>query len=107
LDACSSISYSFNDNYTALKLETKDKTKLILIALSIYALAIIATTIYFVPGLLAFANSNNNPTVTPSEWFQRGQTWQRLSWIRGFFSIIGFVLLLAALTKDKSANNKL
>ncbi len=34
--------------------------KYILVALSIYVLAIIATFLYFVPNLVDFANSNNN-----------------------------------------------
>lgn len=75
------------------------RRKFILITIGIYALAIIATTIYFVPGLMAFANSTNSGTTTTSEWFQRGQTWQHLSWIRGFFMYAGFFSLLVALTK--------
>jgi hypothetical protein len=78
------------------------RRKFILIPLGIYALAIIATAFYFVPELMAFAESNNSTMVTSSEWFQRGQTWQHLSWVRGFSLFSGFVLLLIALTKDKS-----
>ena len=90
-----------------LNWKLKTRRKFILITLSIYVLAIIATAIYFVPGLMAFADSNNNSTVSPSEWFQRGQTWQHLSWIRGFFMYIGFVMLLIALTKDVAGDSKL
>ena len=90
-----------------LNWKLKTRRKFILITLSIYVLAIIATAIYFVPGLMAFADSNNNSTVAPSEWFQRGQTWQHLSWIRGFFMYIGFVMLLIALTKDVAGDSKL
>lgn len=82
-----------------------EKRKFILIALGIYAMAIIATAVYFVPGLLAFANSSNTTTVTAAEWYQRGQTWQHLSWIRGGSLLIGFVLLLIALTKRPADNN--
>jgi len=81
------------------KLETR--RKFILIALGIYALAILATAIYFLPELTAFADSGNSTTVTASEWYQRGQTWQHLSWIRGFFMFMGFLMLLIALIKDK------
>lgn len=83
-----------------------EKRKYILIALGIYALAIIATAIYFVPNLIAFANSGRSTTVTAAEWCQRGQTWQQLSWIRGSFLFIGFLLLLIALTKNKPNDNK-
>ncbi|MEO6190142.1 MAG: hypothetical protein ABIO44_07035 [Saprospiraceae bacterium] len=89
-----------------LNWKLKARRKFILITVSIYALAIIATGIYFVPELMAFADSNNNTSVKPSEWFQQGQTWQHLSWIRGFFMYIGFVMLLIALTKDKSEDAK-
>lgn len=78
------------------------RRKFILIPLGIYALALIATAFYFVPGLLAFADSNNSPAVTSSVWFQRGQAWQHWSWVRGFSLFSGFVMLLIALTKDKS-----
>lgn len=86
--------------------KTLEKRKYILIALGIYALAIIATAIYFVPNLLAFADSGNSTTVTAAEWYQRGQTWQQLSWIRGSSLFIGFILLLIALTKNKQPDNK-
>lgn len=86
--------------------KTLEKRKYILIALGIYALAIIATAIYFVPNLLAFADSGNSTTVTAAEWYQRGQTWQKLSWIRGSSLFIGFIMLLIALTKNKQPDNK-
>ena len=78
------------------------RRNLVLITLFIYAAAIIATTIYFVPGLLAFADSNKTTAVTPAEWVQRGKTWQYMSWIRGTFMFLGFLMLLIALTKDKT-----
>lgn len=82
----------------------KTRRKFILITLGIYSLAIIATAVYFVPGLLAFADSQNNTTVSPAEWFQRGRTWQHLSWIRGSCMYIGFLLMVIALTKDNLKN---
>ena len=84
-----------------LNWKLKTRRKFILIAFSIYALAIVATTMYFLPGLKAFAGSGNSTTVTASEWYQRGQTWQHLSWIRGAFLFVGFLMLLIALIKDK------
>jgi hypothetical protein len=74
-----------------LNWKLKERRKFILMTLSIYTLAIIATAVYFVPGLMAFADCTNKTTVTPAEWFQRGQTWQHLSWIRGSFMYIGFL----------------
>lgn len=90
-----------------LNWKLKRRRNFILIAFGIYALAIIATATYFVPGLKAFAESHNSTTVTPAEWFQRGQTWQQLSWIRGTFMYLAFILLLVALTKDKKENSNL
>src|SRR5688572_11086023 len=78
----------------------KSRRKPILIALSIYILAIVVSAIYFIPNLLIFANSDTITTVTPSEWYNRGQTWQHLSWLRGGSLYIGFLLLLSALTKN-------
>ena len=84
-----------------LNWKLKERRKFILITIGIYAVAIMVTASYFLPGLKAFAGSNNSTTVTPSEWLQQGQTWQHLSWIRGFFMFIGYLMLLIALTKDK------
>ena len=78
----------------------KSRRKPILIALSIYILAIVVSAIYFIPNLLIFANSDAITTVTPSEWYKRGQTWQHLSWVRGGSLYIGFLILLSALTKN-------
>jgi hypothetical protein len=78
----------------------KSRRKPILIALSIYILAIVVSAIYFIPNLLIFANSDTITTVTPSEWYDRGQTWQHLSWLRGGSLYVGFLLLLSALTKN-------
>ena len=83
-----------------LNWRTKERRKLILIAFSIYAIAIVATATYFLPNLLAFASSSSDTTITASEWYQRGQTWQHLSWIRGSCLYIGFLMLLISLTKN-------
>ena len=77
--------------------------KFILIAISIYVVAIVATATYFVPELLAFANGNTTTNVTSAEWLQRGLTWEHLSWVRGSFMIIGFIMLLIALAKNNTA----
>jgi hypothetical protein len=87
-----------------LNWKLKTRRKYILVALGIYALAITTTVVYFVPELFAFAESTNNTMVTQAEWFQRGQTWQHLSWIRGTFMFVGFLLMVIALTKSNSQN---
>lgn len=79
----------------------KARRKFILAAAGIYAVVIVATATYFLPGLFAFAESANSSTVTAAEWYQRGQTWQYFSWVRGAFMFAGFILLLIALIKDK------
>jgi hypothetical protein len=87
-----------------LNWKLKTRRKFILMTFSIYVFAIIATATYFLPALFSFADSNNATTVTPAEWFQRGQTWQHLSWVRGFFMFIGFLMLLIALTKENTVD---
>jgi hypothetical protein len=83
-----------------LNWKLKERRTFILIPAVIYALAIFFTTVYFVPELRAFAESNNNSS-TPSVLFQRGQTWQHRSWIRGSFIFVGFIMLLIALQKNE------
>ena len=89
-----------------LNWKLKARRKFILIALGIYALAIVATASFFLPELKAFAESHNSTTIASAGWFQRGQTWQHLSWIRGFFMYLSFILLLIALTKNKNEDSK-
>jgi len=83
-----------------LNLKQRSRRKFIIAATLIYVLALVATILYFLPELEAFANSNNS-TTTPAEWYERGQTWQYLSYVRGFSMFVGFVLLLIALTKNE------
>lgn len=87
-----------------LNWKLKARRKYIFIAMGIYALAIIATATYFLPELFLFAKSNESNAMTPTEWINRGQTWQYLSWVRGFFMYVGFVLLLIALINDRKEN---
>lgn len=86
----------------ALLLHRKAKTtrKFIVMALGIYMLVLVATALYFVPELLAFARSADNSAVPAEAWLQRGQTWQYLSWVRGSFMLAGFIMLLTALVKN-------
>lgn len=81
-----------------LNWKTRSRRKLILITFVTYFLALVATQIYFVPELVAFKQSPE-ARVSPSEWLARGQSWQRLSWIRGGVMYAGILPLLLALTK--------
>lgn len=83
----------------------KARKKYISIALIIYVLAIIATAVYFVPTLLYFADSSKIANVSSAELLQKGKTWEQLSWIRGAFMFIGFLLMQSAMLKNDSANS--
>ena len=82
-----------------LNWKLKQRRKFILIAAVIYALAIYFTAIYFVPELIAFSKSTD--PASAAELYERGQTWQHRSWIRGSFLFLGFIMLLVAFEKDK------
>jgi hypothetical protein len=82
----------------ALNWRSKPRRKLILISVGVYALVLVVTQIYFIPELRAFAQSPQS-SVSPAEWLQRGQRWQRLSWIRGVIMYASILPLLLALTK--------
>lgn len=86
---------------TALVLNWQFKGRRNLIALSfgIYISVLIATAIYFVPELMAFAKSPES-NLPASEWFARGHRWQNLSLIRGAWCFLGFLPLLITLTKQ-------
>lgn len=84
-----------------LNWKSESRRKLISISFAIYFLVLVVTQIYFIPELIAFAESTKS-TVLPSEWLARGQRWQRLSWIRGAVMYAGILPLLLALTKTVS-----
>jgi hypothetical protein len=81
-----------------LNWRSPSRRKLISISFAVYILVLVVTQIYFLPELFAFERSVGS-SVTPEEWFARGQRWQRLSWIRGAVCYAAFVPLLFALTK--------
>ena len=74
------------------------RRRLILLTFGAYILVIIVTSIYFLPELIAFADSPNS-TISPAEWLARGNRWQYLSWIRGAVMFACIVPLLFALIK--------
>ena len=76
-----------------------ERRKYMVYAIGIYVVALIATFTYFIPEIKAFISSNQNTSVPASEWLSRGQRWLQLSWIRGSFMFLGFMLMLLALTK--------
>ena len=76
----------------------RERRRLILFSFAVYILAQVATTVYFVPELQAFAHSPESG-VSAAEWLARGQRWQRLSWTRGTIMYASFLPLLFALTK--------
>jgi len=80
----------------------RERRKYILMVMGIYAVAIITTFIYFVPELMAFSNASQTTSISAPEWYERGQKWQHLSWIRGAFMYLGFILLLISLTKNNN-----
>lgn len=86
-----------------LHLKARTRRPFIISAFVIYVLVLLATAVYFVPELLAFANSANQPEVSADEWLQRGQRWQQLSWVRGSCMFAGFILLLIALVKNNKS----
>ncbi len=84
----------------ALNWKLEIKRKFILTTAITYVVILITTATYFVPELMAFADSTNDTSVTAANLFERGQTWQLLSWIRGIVIYCCFILLLIALTKN-------
>lgn len=86
-----------------LHLKARTRRPFIITAFVIYVLVLLATAVYFVPELQAFANSAAQPEVSADEWLQRGQRWQQWSWVRGSFMLAGFILLLIALVKNNKS----
>ena len=80
----------------ALNWKIRARRKLIAIPLVVYLVALVVTSLYFVPELQNFHNSPNL-NVSRAEWFARGQRWQYLSWIRGTLIGLSMVRLLLAL----------
>lgn len=80
----------------ALNWKIRARRKLIVIPLVVYLLAIVVTTLYFVPELRAFQNSPNL-NISPADWYARGQRWQYLSWARGTFMGLSIIPLMLAL----------
>jgi hypothetical protein len=76
----------------------KERRNLILISSSVYAVVLVISYLYFIPELVAFAQSPKSG-IPPAEWFARSQRWQYLSWIRGAACFLSFIPLLFALTK--------
>ena len=80
----------------ALNWKNRARRKLIIIPLVVYLIAIVVTSLYFVPELMNFKNSPNL-NLSRADWYARGQRWQYLSWIRGTLMGLSIVPLLHAL----------
>jgi uncharacterized membrane protein len=89
----------------ALNWKFKARRKLIALSFGIYIVALIVTSVYFVPELIAFAKSPES-NLPASEWLARGYRWQNLSLIRGLWCFLGFVPLLIALNKSTDIPNE-
>ncbi len=76
------------------------RRKFLLITAGIYVLALVATGLYFVPELKAFAQSGHS-NLPAAEWLERGKLWEKLSWTRGLAMYCGFAMLLIAFVKDR------
>jgi hypothetical protein len=72
------------------------RRKLILVTMFVYLAAIIVTALYFVPELIAFAQSADS-SAAKAEWISRGRSWQRWSWLRGGVLLVTYFVLLRAL----------
>ena len=90
----------------ALNWKFKPRRKLIALSFGIYISVLIATGIYFVPELMAFAKSPES-NLPAAEWLARGHRWQNLSLIRGALCFIGFIPLLVALTKQRDSSENI
>jgi len=88
----------------ALNWKVRPRRKLIAITLIIYVVSMIATTLYFVPELMAFKASPTSGISAP-EWYARGQRWQHLSWLRGTVMGLGYISLLLALVAREDNTN--
>jgi hypothetical protein len=87
----------------ALNWKIRARRKLIAIPLIVYALAIVVTSLYFVPELRAFHDSPKL-NISPAEWHARGQRWQYLSWTRGTLMGLSYIaLLLAMVVRENNA----
>lgn len=75
------------------------RRKLILISFAVYLFVIVVTSLYFLPELTAFERSPQSG-IPAAGWLERGQRWQRLSWVRGATMYAAFLPLLIALTKQ-------
>ena len=81
--------------------ENTARRKYMVYAVGIYVVALIATFTYFIPEIKEFIKSNQNTTVSASEWLSRGQRWLQLSWIRGSFMFLGVFSNVTGIDKNR------
>ena len=83
----------------ALALNWKSRPRRLLIGASVavYAVVLLVSQLYFIPELIAFAGSQGSAVPT-SQWLDRAQRWETLSWLRGAVCYTAYLPLLIALT---------
>ena|ERR1043166_664527 len=84
----------------AMNWRVRFRRKMIAITLGVYVVIIIVSAVYFIPQLGEFRDSPRS-NISTTEWQERGEHWQHMSWIRGGTLFVFAVPLLLALTKPK------
>lgn len=79
------------------------RRKMIAVTLVLYFAIIVISFIYFIPQLGEFHNSPRS-SVSAAEWLERGDNWQRMSWIRGGTLFVLAVPLLLALARPRNTD---
>ena len=82
----------------ALNWRSRSRRKLVLVSFAVYFVVLVASSLFFIPELIAFSESPSGG-LPPTEWLERGNRWQRLSWVRGTVVYVGILPLLFAVTK--------
>jgi len=83
----------------------KARRNLIGTSFGIYIVILIVSSVYFIPELIAFAQSPES-NIPAAEWLTRSNRWQYLSQVRGAICYLSFVPLLIALKKNRQTRRK-
>src|SRR5579872_1732987 len=86
-----------------LNWKVEARRNLIVSAIGIYCIALVATHLYFIREMVAFAITPQSQ-IPISEWMAHGVQWQRLSWMRGGLMYAAEISLLLALMRPGLAN---
>ncbi len=80
--------------------KNKQRRKLIVLPLIVYVIALIITSVYFVPELMRFKDSPSSG-IPASEWLSRSKNWMMFSIIRGIGMFAAIIPLFIALTRPQ------